>query len=190
MSAASVDDWRKPSSVIYAVDEPEFMAEFGRAMAEWGNVEHALSSLFAAVIQPKRRDHARAAFHNVVSFRDRLGMIDVTFEMALGPYQASDKASTVKEWSRLKDVLQKVSRSRNMLAHMHVWHGPSFGTFGWKDITQISVLPVTPEERKKLVVTTSRLRDYRGSFSSCAKRTRAFTEALDEILAAPPPPFE
>ncbi|MGO6985434.1 hypothetical protein [Rhizobium leguminosarum] len=179
------DDWRKPASVEYALDEPKFMAEYGRSMAAWGNVEHALSSVFATALEVKQVHHARAAFHSVISFRDRLGMIDAPMKMVTTSFPGEQWLNLSQEWARLSDTLNKASRHRNVLAHMHVWHSPLVGTFGWKDITRISELPMDPYERKKVTVTVERMRDYRKSFESCTRRVRDFEQDLLKAMENP-----
>jgi hypothetical protein len=178
-------DWRTPAGVEYALDEPEFMAEYGRSMAAWGNVEHALSSAFATVLEVKQAHHARAAFHGVISFRDRLGMIGAPVRMVTTCFPGKQWVDLKDEWARLSDVLSKASRHRNTLAHMHVWHSPAIGTFGWKDVTKVADLPVDPDERKKVTVTIGRLRDYRISFESCTRRVRAFEKLLADAMKDP-----
>ncbi|MBB3313106.1 hypothetical protein FHT78_004894 [Rhizobium sp. BK196] len=178
-------DWRKPIGVDYALDEPEFMAEYGRTMSAWGNVEHALGSVFATVLNVEQVFHARAAFHSVISFRDRLGMIDAPMALVTNTFPGEQWAHLRKEWGRLKDATSKSSRYRNILAHMHVWHSPTAGTFGWKDITRISELPIDAVERKKVTVTISRMRDYRKSFEICTRRIGEFEGELKKAMKNP-----
>ncbi|MBY5441806.1 hypothetical protein [Rhizobium leguminosarum] len=185
MTGPPQDDWRKPASVDYALDEPKFMAEYGRSMAAWGNVEHALSSVFATVLDVTQVHHARAAFHSVISFRDRLGMIDAPMKMVTTSFPGKQWVRLNQEWVRLSDAVNKASRHRNLLAHMHVWHSPLAGTFGWKNITRISDLPIEPDERKKVTVTVERMRDYRKSFENCTHRIRDFEQNLLEAMKDP-----
>lgn len=178
----SKQDWMKPLGPDYASDEPEFMVEFGRAMAEWGNVEHSLSSIFAQVIQAKDPFIARAAFHSIVGFRDRLQAVTVPLDLLTGRYIGHQWDEIRVEWKRLSDVVRKASLKRNELAHMHVWHSRSIGTFGWKDITRIGALPMDATERKAISLTPARMRDYRNSFSSATRRLRHFEETLKAAL--------
>ena len=65
-------NWNEPHGPEYAADEPEFMAEYGRTLAEWGGVEHELARVFSVLIQPKSTMSAAAAFLAVPGFRDKL----------------------------------------------------------------------------------------------------------------------
>jgi len=177
--------WMEPVGPEYAFDEPEFMAEFGRAMAAWGNVEHALSSVFASILNAPQPQHARSAFHSVVSFRDRLNLIDAPMEMVTGSFPGEQWSQVRMDWNKLKEVARKSSRLRNKLAHMHVWHSPSIGTFGHDDITSVVELPSDPVERKRVVVTVDKIRQYRKSFDNCAKRINTFRKKLLEEMANP-----
>jgi hypothetical protein len=173
-------DWRMPQGADYAPDEPEFMAEFGRALAEWGNIEHRLSSVFAIVICSAEVMSARSAFHAIVGFRDRIQVIERPLKIKFGTSEGPQWRELEGEWSRISDIVQKASRKRNKLAHMHVWQGPKLGTFGAQDISRLSDLPTDPKERSKLVVTIETLRSYRESFVSVAMRIETFRASLLE----------
>lgn len=174
-----------PQGAEYAPDEPEFMAEFGRALAEWGNIEHRLSSVFAIVICSAEVMSARSAFHSVVGLRDRLQMIDRPLKIKFGTSEGQQWRELEREWSRISDRVQKASKKRNKLAHMHVWQGPALGTFGAQDISRLSDLPIDPIEREKLVVTAETLRSYQESFVSVAMRIETFRASLLEAYAKP-----
>jgi hypothetical protein len=185
MKKSHSEDWQKPVGPEYAVDEPEFMAEFGRAMAAWGNIEHALSGVYALVLEAKQPHYARASFHSVISFRDRLGMVDVAVRLATTCFPGSLWENLEAEWARLRDTASKASKRRNTLAHMHVWLSPKFGTFGWKDITRISELPIDYEGRRAKAVTIDKMRDYRKSFDNCARRIIEFENELSVAMDDP-----
>lgn len=172
-------DWSKPAGPDYAIDEPEFMAEFGRALAEWGNIEHKLSDIFAVSLQAKDRLNARAAFHAIASFRDRINAIGVVIDR-LSERQSTKQWEQIKvEWKRASEAVQKASKNRNKLAHMHVWHSRRSGTFGADDITKVAYLPRDLTERQQAVVTIQKMKDYRKSFCSLKDRLRAFREVLE-----------
>jgi len=172
------ENWSKSLGAEYASDEPEFMCELGRAMAEWGNVEHALSSVFAVAIQSKDPFLARASFHSIVGFSDRLRAVEAIIAMQSKRNPTVFWEEVHLEWKRIDDVLSKTSRKRNRLAHMHVWQGPKMGTFGAQNITGLADLPLDPVARKKEVVTIALMRDYRRSFCSAADRVYKFQERL------------
>lgn len=112
MKKSHSEDWQKPVGPEYAVDEPEFMAEFGRAMAAWGSIEHALSGVYALVLEARQPHYARASFHSVISFRDRLGMVDVAVRLATTCFPGSLWENLEAEWARLRDTASKASFNR------------------------------------------------------------------------------
>ena len=185
MSTSTSSDWKTPVGPEYAIDEPEFMVEYGRAMASYGNIEHALSSLYACAVDSRQPQYARASFHRVISFRDRVEMVDAPVSMITTSFLGKQWGDLAREWKSLKEVLRRSSKRRNELAHMHVWHSPRTGTFGWQDITRISTLPMDKQERREKAVTTEKMRTHRSSFDLCTKRVRKFERSLAAALNDP-----
>ncbi|AEH85716.1 hypothetical protein [Mesorhizobium opportunistum] len=169
--------WSDPAGPDYATDEPEFMVEYGRAMAEWGNVEHLLARIYVKLLKPANIEHATLAFFSVQNLRDRMNMISSLVASQFGEPKVADVPPVV-EWERIRNAFNRTVKNRNTLAHMHVWHGPSIGTFGHGHIYQVAKLPVDVGERRQQVVTTKRLRDFREGFCLLWKRLHLFYEAF------------
>src|SRR5207244_3892303 len=141
--------WTDPEG---SSDEPEFMACYGRAMAEWGDVEHQLARLYCKLLKPQNIEHATLAFFAVQNFRDRTNMISSLVLSKYGPDDNPDPHVMSVKWSRILRALNRTAKNRNRLAHLHVWHGPEYGTFGHGHIFEVFQLPTDAKERAKHVV--------------------------------------
>jgi hypothetical protein len=170
--------WSDPVGPDYATDEPEFMVGYGRAMAEWGNVEHALSRIFVRILDPGNVEWATLAFFSVQNFRDRTNMVASLVTSQFGPPDTDNPTHQATEWSRVVKAIGRTAKNRNTLAHLHVWHGPKIGTFGHGHLFQVSKLPTDPEERRRKIVTIKTLRDYSHGFHLLAKRLNDFDKSI------------
>lgn len=150
------------------------MVEYGRAMAEWGNVEHALAQIYVKLLKPANVEHASLAFFAVQNLRDRVNMIASLVASLFGEPKAIDATPQAVEWDRIRNAFNRTVKNRNTLAHMHVWHGPKTGTFGHGHLYEVAKLPQDAEERKRQIVTAKRLRDFREGFCLLAERLRHF----------------
>ncbi len=176
--------WDQPHGPDYAIDEPEFMAQYGRALAEWGNVEHALAHLFAAFLRPASLQISRAAYLAVPGFRDKLTVLDAAAKAVFVVISPADRPALEKEWQSLFNAANRTSKNRNKIAHMHVWHGSrsGTGTFGAGHMAEVDKLPFNWEEREKLVVTSKTLTDYRQGFLALYERISNYRDDVSRAL--------
>lgn len=177
--------WDEPHGPDYAKDEPEFMAQYGRALAEWGNVEHVLAHLFAAAMKPADMVTSRAAFLAVNGFRDKISVVSATLTVVLASPGIQDGASLRDQWGQIAKSAERAARHRNELAHMHVWHGSQSGsgTFGSGHLAQVTELPLDWKQREPKVVTIKKLNDYRQGFFSLYERIFAYRDQVADAVA-------
>lgn len=169
-----VRKWDEPHGAEYALDEPEFMAEYGRAMADWGSLEHQLGHVFGLSLRTKP-EIAGAVFFAVPGFRDKVSMVNAVIAARF-----VDEAEVQSDWRAISEQCLKISKSRNRIAHMHVWQGPNSGTWGAQDLWQMSQLPIKWNERKQYVVTVEELRRIRSRFNAVTTKLLSFSEVIEK----------
>src|SRR4051794_16445407 len=100
--------WDAPHGPDYALDELEFMAAYGRAMAAWGSVEHAMARIYIKLLRPSNIEHAAKAYFSVLSFRDRSNATSSLVNSNFGTDKDENPTLEAVEWAR---IIRKVNES-------------------------------------------------------------------------------
>lgn len=170
--------WNEPQGADYASDEPEFMVGYGRALADWGSVEHVLSRIYVKLLKPHNDVHATVAFFAVQNFRDRREMVNALVECHYGSGDDDNPHPVAKEWKCTNEAIGRTVKHRNRFAHLFVYQGPDMGTFGHGHIFELVKLGLDPEIRKRKTVGLKTLADYRQGFKSLYERLDRFRKML------------
>lgn len=171
-------NWMEPQGADYASDEPEFMVSYGRAMAEWGNIEHELARICVRLLQPANRKHATFAYFSIQNFRDRLNFVSSLVQSEYGPDGQKNSSEESIEWGKIVRSVNRATKNRNKLAHLYVWQGPKEGTFGYGHIYELSELPPDWKGRENEVVSIKRLKDFRQGFCLVTERLNRFLNKI------------
>jgi hypothetical protein len=94
-----------------------FHAALGRALTVWATVEASVSELYVAITRPQFQMACRASFFAIPSFSTRLSMVNTAAGLTI------EDVNVWKSWSRLKKKLDRNTKIRNDLVHLHMFRG-------------------------------------------------------------------
>jgi hypothetical protein len=97
--------------------ERHFFELLGRAVARWQLVEMQLFRIHARLVRSENSEVASAAFHSIINFRQRLGMMDAAARIFLAT------SPMLAKWTALKKRAKKAAVRQNTLTHSVVVFG-------------------------------------------------------------------
>src|SRR4051794_21112615 len=102
----------------------EYYAALGKAIASWQSVEHTFAATYELLLNAEHFSAGLVIMEAIISFRDKMLVFDATLRLVIKTSfvdvvskQAVYDDSLHKEWSKLRQKIERLSRKRNRIAH-------------------------------------------------------------------------